>query len=98
MELLAEVARDAERALQAVEQDDELIAAHEVAEAARRLREIVGQEFEVEDDEVPRPRRAAARAGSSPPTTPRCATAAPLFRGASPATSSTPRPPPRRRS
>src|ERR687887_1969435 len=57
MELLAEVARDAERALRAVEQDDELIAADEVAEAARLLREIVGQEFEVDDDEVPRPRR-----------------------------------------
>jgi hypothetical protein len=28
-----------------------------VAEAAGLLREIVGQEFEVEDDEVPRPRR-----------------------------------------
>ncbi|MDQ4025177.1 MAG: transposase [Actinomycetota bacterium] len=57
MELLAEVATDAERALRAVEEDNELIAAHEVAEAARLLREIVGQEFEVEDDEVPRPRR-----------------------------------------
>jgi transposase len=55
--LLAEVARDAERALRAVEQDDELIAADEVAEAARLLREIVGQEFEVDDDEVPRPGR-----------------------------------------
>jgi hypothetical protein len=44
-------------ALRAVEDDDELIAAHEVAEAARLLREIVAQEFEVEDDELPRPRR-----------------------------------------
>jgi transposase len=57
MELLAEVARDAERALRAVEQDDELAADAAVAEAARLLREIVGQEFEVEDDEVPRVRR-----------------------------------------
>jgi hypothetical protein len=55
--LLAAVARDAVRALKAVEGDDELIAAHEVAEAAGLLREIVGQEFEVEDDDVPRPRR-----------------------------------------
>jgi transposase len=55
--LLADVAGDAERALRAVEQDDELIADEEVAEAARLLREIVGQEFEVEDDDVPRPRR-----------------------------------------
>jgi transposase len=57
MELLAEAARDAERALRAVERDDELIADEQVAEAARLLREIVGQEFEVQDDEVPRPRR-----------------------------------------
>jgi transposase len=57
MELLAAVAKDAVRALKAVEEDDELIAAHEVAEAVGLLREIVGQEFEVEDDEVPRPRR-----------------------------------------
>jgi transposase len=57
MELLAEVARDAERALRAVEGDAELMAAHEVAEAAGLLREIVGQEFEVSDDEVPRRRR-----------------------------------------
>jgi transposase len=57
MELLAAVARDAVRALRVVEEDDELIAAQEVAEAAGLLREIVGQEFEVEDDEVPRPRR-----------------------------------------
>ena len=56
MELLAEVARDAERALRAVEEDDELAADAAIAEAARLLREIVGQEFEVEDDEVPRPR------------------------------------------
>jgi hypothetical protein len=75
--LLAAVARDAERALRAVEEDDELIADEQVAEAARLLREIVGQEFEVEDGEVPRVRRAAGRARSSPPTTPRCATAAP---------------------
>ena len=55
--LLAEVARDAVRALRAVEEDDELAAEAEIAEAAKLLREIVGQEFEVEDDEVPRPRR-----------------------------------------
>jgi hypothetical protein len=55
--LLTEVARDAERALRAVEEHDEPIAAPEVAEAAKLLREIVSQEFEVQDDEVPRPRR-----------------------------------------
>jgi transposase len=57
MELLGEIARDAERALRAVEQDDDLISREEIAAAAELLREIVGQEFEVEDDEVPRLRR-----------------------------------------
>src|ERR671922_1684912 len=57
MELLAAVARDAVRALRAVGEDDELTADERVAEAAGLLREIVGREFEVEDDEVPRPRR-----------------------------------------
>jgi transposase len=61
MELLAEVARDAERALRAVEGDDVLAAEAAVAEAARLLREIVGQEFEVQDDDVPRPRRGRRR-------------------------------------
>lgn len=54
LQLLAEVARDAERALRAVEQDERLIAAPAIAEAANVLRDIVGQEFEVADDEVPR--------------------------------------------
>ncbi len=55
--LLGEVARDAERALRAVEGEGELAAAEAVAEAAKLLREIVGQEFEVSDDEVSRVRR-----------------------------------------
>jgi transposase len=53
--LLAEVARDAERALRAVA-EDELAADAAIAEAAKLLREIVGQEFELADDELPRPR------------------------------------------
>jgi Transposase domain (DUF772)/Transposase DDE domain len=53
----SEVARDAVRALRAVEEDEELAADAAIAEAAKLLREIVGREFEVEDDEVPRPRR-----------------------------------------
>jgi transposase len=56
MELLGEVALDAARALRAVEQDDELIADERVAAAAHLLGEIVGQEFEPADDELPRPR------------------------------------------
>jgi len=56
MQLLAEVARDAERAARAVEADEELMAVGEVAEAAALLREIIGQEFEVDEEEVPRVR------------------------------------------
>jgi hypothetical protein len=56
MRLLVEVAMDAARALQAVESDPELMAAGQVAEAATLLREIIGQEFEVADDDVPRVR------------------------------------------
>ncbi|MGZ6639984.1 MAG: IS1182 family transposase [Solirubrobacteraceae bacterium] len=54
--LLIEVARDAARALQAVEGDDQLIAHERVGEAASLLREIIGQEFEVDDQDVPRAR------------------------------------------
>ena len=57
MGLLGEVALDAERALRAVEACEELIAVDAVAEAAGLLREIIGQEFEVKDDDVPRVRR-----------------------------------------
>jgi transposase len=56
LELLAEVARDAERALRAVEADEQLLAAPQVAEAASVLREIIGQEFAVADDDLPRVR------------------------------------------
>ena len=56
LELLAEVARDAERALRAVEADEQLLAAPAIVEAARLLREIIGQEFAVVDDDVPRVR------------------------------------------
>jgi transposase len=54
--LLGEVATDAERALRAVEADEKLIAAEDVVAAVKLLREIIGQEFEVTDDEVPRVR------------------------------------------
>jgi Transposase DDE domain len=57
MGLLVEVAMDAARALRAVETDPELIAAGRVAEAARLLGEIIGEEFDVGDDELPRARR-----------------------------------------
>ena len=56
MELLGELALDAARALRAVEQDGEPRGDERVAAAARLLREIVGQEFEPGDGELPRPR------------------------------------------
>ena len=57
MALLGEVAIDATRALGTVEEDERLLADERVADAARLLREIVGQEFEPSDeDESPRPR------------------------------------------
>ena len=52
--LLTRVARDAERALQAVEREPELLGDERVADAHRLLRELIGQDFEVDDDGVPR--------------------------------------------
>jgi transposase len=57
--MLSEVATDAERALRAVEEAD-LLGAEAVAEAHRLLREIVGQDFVVDEDDVPRLRRGVA--------------------------------------
>jgi transposase len=56
--VLVEVATDAQRALRAVERDDELLSDAAVGEAARLLGEIVGQEFDSaeDDDDRPRPR------------------------------------------
>jgi transposase len=55
--LLVEVATDAQRALQVVEDEPQLPADDAVGEAARLLREIVGQEFDTTGDEDgPRPR------------------------------------------
>jgi hypothetical protein len=58
--MLTRVAQDAERALQAVEQADGLLADEQVAEAHGLLRELVGQDFEVDDDGVPRLHRGTA--------------------------------------
>src|SRR4051794_34633729 len=52
--MLTRVARDAERALQAVEQADGLLDEAAVADAHRLLRELIGQDFDVDDDGVPR--------------------------------------------
>jgi len=52
--MLTRVAEDAERALRAVEQGDGLLDEAAVADAHRLLRELIGQDFDVDDDGVPR--------------------------------------------
>jgi transposase len=52
--MLTRVAQDAERALQAVEQTDGLLDEQGVGEAHRLLRELIGQDFDSDDDGVPR--------------------------------------------
>jgi hypothetical protein len=51
--MLTRVAQDAERALQAVELAEGLLDAEGVGEAHRLLRELIGQDFDVDDDGVP---------------------------------------------
>lgn len=52
--MLTRVAEDAERALEAVERADELLAEEAVAEAHRLLRELIGQDFDIDESGVPR--------------------------------------------
>ena len=52
--MLTRVAQDAERAPQAVEHADGLLDTDQIAEARRLLRELIGQDFEIDDDGVPR--------------------------------------------
>jgi len=52
--MLTRVAEDAERALRAVEGSDGLLDEEAVAAAHKLLRELVGQDFDVDDDGVPR--------------------------------------------
>jgi transposase len=54
--MLVEVASDAQRALAVIAQRPELVADQAVGSAAGLLGEIVGQEFELADNERPRPR------------------------------------------
>lgn len=52
--MLTRVAQDAERALQAIEHADGLLDDERVGEAQRLLRELIGQDFDIDDDGVPR--------------------------------------------
>jgi hypothetical protein len=58
--MLSRVAQDAERALQAVEQADALLADERVGQAQRLLRELIGQDFDIDDDGIPRLHRGTA--------------------------------------
>jgi transposase len=58
--MLTRVAQDAERALRAVEQCEGLLAGETVAAAHRLLRELIGQDFEIDDGGIPRLRRGTA--------------------------------------
>jgi hypothetical protein len=58
--MLTRVAQDAERALRAVEQAAELLDDERVADAHRLLRELVGQDFAIDQDGIPRLRRGTA--------------------------------------
>jgi transposase len=59
--MLTRVAQDAERALQAVEQSKGLLGDETVQAAHGLLRELIGQDFDIDDDGVPRLHR-----GTSP--------------------------------
>src|SRR4051794_36492908 len=52
--MLTRAAQDAERALRAVEQADGLLAHERVAEAHELLRELIGQDFDIDSDGIPR--------------------------------------------
>jgi hypothetical protein len=58
--MLTRVAQDAERALVAVEHGDGLLADETVGAAHRLLRELIGQDFDIDEDGVPRLHRGTA--------------------------------------
>jgi hypothetical protein len=58
--MLTRVAQDAERALSALERAPDLLGEEPVAEAHKLLRELIGQDFEVDEDGVPRLHRGTA--------------------------------------
>jgi transposase len=60
--MLTRVAQDAERALQAVERAEELLSDEAVAATHELLRELIGQDFDIDEDGVPQLHR-GTRAG-----------------------------------
>jgi transposase len=53
-QMLSRVAQDAERALVAIERTEGLLEDERVADAHRLLRELIGQDFDIDEDGVPR--------------------------------------------
>ena len=74
--MLSVVAEDAERALQAVEAGELLLDDQQVADAHRLLRELIGQDFDIDEDGIPRLPGERRRGGSSRPSMSRCVMAA----------------------
>jgi transposase len=58
--MLTRVAQDAERALLAVERAEGLLEDEQIADAHQLLRELIGQDFDIDDDGVPRLHRGTA--------------------------------------
>lgn len=58
--MLTRVAQDAERALTATERAEGLLQDESVAEAHRLLRELIGQDFEIDEDGIPHLHRGTA--------------------------------------
>ena len=58
--MLTRVAQDAERALQAIENASDLLGDERVGEAHKLLRELIGQDFDIDDDGIPRLHRGTA--------------------------------------
>ena len=88
--MLTRVAQDAERALRGGRAGRRAARRRARSPTAHRLlRELIGQDFDIDDDGVPAAAsRHARRVGSSRPSTPRCATAARASTSALTATSS----------
>jgi hypothetical protein len=86
--MLTRVAQDAERALAAVEQAYGLMDDEHVKAAHQLLRELIGQDFDIDQDGVPRLHRGTRSDRIIRRSTPRCATAARARSSALTATSS----------
>jgi hypothetical protein len=91
--MLTRVAEDAERALRAVERAEGLLEEEPIEAAHELLRELIGQDFDVDEDGVPRLHRGTRSDRILSVHDPECATGASPSTSASTATSCTRRRP-----